>query len=157
MSLLPGASFQPVFLPSLGGGQLALPRGPALLFFFEADSEACAHAARAVARTARALAHRGLAVVAISRSEPGATRAFVAAHDLGEVDVALDLTSLPASSEFELDRVPAAYVVEDAVVRAVVEGWSRHDYNALAAAAAEVVNAAPPTASDPGDGLPDYL
>jgi peroxiredoxin len=158
MSLLPGATFQPLFLPRLGGGHFPLPLGPAVVFFFEADSPACAYAARAVARLAAALGPRGLEVVAVSRSDEGATTDFLARNGLssGAVQVGIDLSTEPATNEFELDRVPTAFVVDQGTVLACVEGWSRRDFNALAAAAADVVGAPAPTASDPDDGMPDY-
>jgi hypothetical protein len=68
----------------------------------------------------------------------------------------LDLSSGPVASAFELDGVPTSFLVEDGTVRACVEGWSRRDYNALAASAADLVGAPPPTASDPSDGMPDF-
>jgi peroxiredoxin len=157
MALLPGARFDSLFLPRAGGGPpLALPAGPGLLFFFAADCPACPYAARAVARIAAALVPRGLAVVGISRSAPDETRAFAFREGLEGIDVGLDLSSGPVASTFELDGVPTAFLVEDGAVRACVEGWSRHDYNALAAAAADLVGAPPPTASDPSDGMPDF-
>lgn len=154
--LLPGATFQPVYLPRLGGGQLQVPLGPALILFFAAESPACAYAARAVARIAGALVPRGVEVVGISRSGPEETRAFASRTGLDAIALALDLSSGPVASEFELDEVPSAFVVEDGRVRACVEGWSRRDFNALATAAADLVGAPAPTASDPADGMPDF-
>ena len=157
MSLLPGATFQPLFLPRLGGGDghFPLPLGPAMILFVEADSPACDYAARAVARLGAALGPRGLEVMVISRSGPEETAAFVARNGLSGSQVGLDLSTEPATNEFELDRVPSAFVVDQGTVLACVEGWSRRDFNALAAAA-DVVGAPAPTASDPGDGMPDY-
>jgi hypothetical protein len=48
MALLPGATFPSIFLPRVGGGQVALPRGPGLVFFFRPDCPTCPLAALAV-------------------------------------------------------------------------------------------------------------
>lgn len=156
MSLLPGATFQPLFLPRPGGGHVPLPLGPAVILFVDPESPASAYAARAVARLGAALESRGLEVMAISRSGAEETAAFVARTGLEGVEVALDLSTEPATNEFELDRVPSAFLVDQGTVIAWVEGWSRRDFNALAAAAADVVGAPAPTASEADDGMPDY-
>ena len=50
---------------------------------------------------------------------------------------------------------PTCLLLEGGKVAARVEGWSRSDYNALAARAAALVGADAPVVSRAGDGLPD--
>lgn len=156
MTLAPSAPFPSFFLPRVGGGTVHLGgAGPALVLFFRADCEASGHAALAVGRIAEALIPRGLLVVGVAQEDAGDAAAFAALHGLGAAVLSTDASSYLASDAVALARTPTAFLVEDGRVLAVVEGWSRHEYNALAALAAERVGAEAPTASPRDDGLPD--
>lgn len=155
MTLAPGAPFPSIFLPRVGGGAVHFATGPALLFVFQADCEASTHAARALARIAERLLPRGLVVAGLSQDDEATAAAFAATHGLGAIDLCVDADSLMASSALEIERTPTAYLVDEGRIVVAIEGWSRHDYNALAVRAAELVGSEAPSASARGDGLPE--
>lgn len=155
MALAPGASFPSLLLPRVGGGSVRLPAGPGLVFFFRTDCAASAHAADAVGRIADHLLPRGLMVVGVSQDDPGDAAAFAAEHGLGAIELCTDVASYLVSDAAEIALTPTAFVVDGGVVVAMAENWSRRDYNALAARAAELVGAPAPMASSGADGLPD--
>jgi hypothetical protein len=139
----------------MGGGSLHTPEGPALIFVFRADCEASGHAADALHVIGERLAGKGLQIVAISQDDEGDTAAFASSHGLGPAELGYDLPSLLASELLGIERTPTVYLSDGAAVVAQIEGWSRHEYNGLAALAARLVGAEAPTASQPSDGLPE--
>lgn len=157
MTIAPGAAFPSLFLPRVGGGSVHLgASGPALILFFRTDCQASGHAVEAVGRIADALLPRGLVVAAVSQDDEGEAAAFAAVHGLGGALLCTDGSSWLASDAVLLERTPTAFLIDGGQVLATVEGWSRHEFNALAALAAERVGAEAPTASQVGDGLPDH-
>lgn len=152
-----GDTLAPMRLPRVGGGSLRVSQGPALLFFFRAVEGACSAAATAVERIAEALASKGLTVIGVSQDGEGEAAEFATHHGLGAIDLCHDAPALRASSTAGIGSVPTSLLLDRGKVTARVEGWSRADYNALAASAAALVGAEAPLASQPGDGLPDAL
>ena len=142
MSTLPaaGAPAPPFSLADAAGQRLefggASPHPATLLFFIKHDCATCGLTAPAVERVARALSPSGLAVVAVSQSSAADTAAFAERHGLS-FTVVLD-DELDASAEYGFDAVPVLVLAgPDAVVLATMEGWSRPEFQALAALAAE--------------------
>ena len=159
MSTLPaaGAAAPPFSLADAAGQRLefggAAPHPATLLFFIKHDCATCALTAPAVERVARALSPSGLAVVAVSQSNAADTTAFAERHGLS-FTVVLD-GDLDVSAEYGFDAVPALVLAgPDAVVLAAMEGWSREEFQALAALAAERCGAAPPAFEPQGERLP---
>ena len=154
MTLAPGAPFPSIFLPRVGGGAVHFASGPALLFVFRGECEASGHAAQAVARIAERLLPKGLVVAGLCQDDEATAAAFASAHGLGAIELCVDADSLMASSALEIERT-TAYLVDEGRIVVAIEGWSRHEYNALAARAAELVGSEAPSASARGDGLPE--
>ena len=154
MTLAPSAPFPSFFLPRVGGGTVHIGgAGPALIFFFRSDCEACGFAAQAIGRIADALQPKGLVVVGVSQDDAGDAAAFAAVHGLGSILLCTDGSSYMGSDAVQLVTTPTAYLVDEGKVVAAVEGWARHDYNALAAKAAELVGMEAPTASPANDEI----
>ena len=160
MSTLPaaGAAAPPFTLADAAGRQTVLggglPHAATLLFFIKHDCATCGVAAPAVQRVARALLPSGLAVVGISQSSAADTAAFVERHDLSFGTVLDD--ELDVSAAYGFDAVPAVLLVDpDAVVLATMEGWSKPEFQALAAFAAERCGAATPAFEPEGEPLPE--
>ena len=154
----PGAAAPAFSLTDAAGRTLAFgggsPHAATLLFFIKHDCATCGLTAPAVERVARALSPSGLAVIAVSQSSAGDTAAFVERHGLS-CAAALD-AQLDVSAAYGFDAVPALVLAApDAVVLAVMEGWSRTEFAALAAAAAERCGAAPPAFEPEDASLPE--
>jgi peroxiredoxin len=152
-----GETLAPMRLPRVGGGSVRVAQGPTLLFFFRAEEGACTAAAAAVERIAEALAPSGLLVIGVSQDGEGEAAEFATQHGMSAIDLCHDAPSLLASSAAGVGQVPTVLLLDAGTVAARVTGWSRRDYNALAARAAQLVGAEAPVASRPGDGLPESL
>ena len=161
MSTLPaaGATAPPFTLSDSEGNPFEFgPRcaaAPAtLLFFIKHDCATCGLTAPAVERVAGALSRSGLATVAISQSRAADTAAFVERHGLSFTTVLDD--ELDASADYGFDAVPALVLAgPDAVVLATMEGWSRPEFQALTALAAERCGTSVPAFEAPGEPLPE--
>ena len=160
MSTLPaaGAPAPPFALADAAGRRLefggASPHPATLLFFIKHDCATCGLTAPAVERVARALSPSGLAVVAISQSSAADTAAFAERHGLS-FTVVLD-DELDASADYGFDAVPVLVLAgPDAVVLATMEGWSRPEFQALAALAAERCGTSVPAFEAEGERLPE--
>ncbi len=160
MSTLPaaGAPAPPFALADAAGRRLefggASPHPATLLFFIKHDCATCGLTAPAVERVARALSPSGLAVVAISQSSAADTAAFAERHGLS-FTVVLD-DELDASADYGFDAVPVLVLAgPDAAVLATMEGWSRPEFQALAALAAERCGTSVPAFEAEGERLPE--
>ena len=160
MSTLPaaGAPAPPFSLADAAGRRLefggASPHPATLLFFIKHDCATCGLTAPAVERVARALSPSGLVVVAVSQSSVADTAAFVERHGLS-FTVVLD-DELDASADYGFDAVPLLVLAgPDAVVLATMEGWSRPEFQALAAQAAERCGTSVPAFEPEGERLPE--
>ena len=160
MSNLPaaGAPAPPFTLADTAGRRVAFgadsPHPATLLFFLKHDCATCGLTAPAVARMARALSPAGLHVLAVSQSSAADTAAFAERHGLAFTTL-LD-NELDVSADYGFDAVPALLLVgPDGVVLAAVEGWSRPEFQALAALAASRCGAASPAFEADGERLPE--
>ena len=160
MSKLPaaGAPAPPFTLADAVGERLSFGGGSShavtLLFFVKHDCATCGLTAPAVDRIARALGPSGLAVVAISQSSPADTAAFAERHGLSFTTV-LD-GELEVSDAYGFDAVPALVLAApDAVVLATMEGWSKPEFQALAALAAARCGTSAPAFESEGEPLPE--
>ena len=159
MSTLPAAGVPapPFALADAAGRRLefggASPHPATLLFFIKHDCATCGLTAPAVERVARALSPSGLAVVAISQSSAADTAAFAERHGLS-FTVVLD-DELDASADYGFDAVPVLVLAgPDSAVLATMEGWSRPEFQALAALAAERCGTSVPAFEAEGERLP---
>ncbi len=125
--------------------------GPALLFFYKGDCATSETAAHVLPRLA---AVPGVAVAAVSQDSPAETRAFAAAHHLGDaVRLLVDPEPWAASDAYGVLATPTCVLLAPGGrVEAVAEGWSRDDANAVAARAAALAGAPAPVVSTPADG-----
>ena len=160
MSTLPaaGAPAPPFSLADAAGRRLefggASPHAATLLFFIKHDCATCGLTAPAVERVARSLSPSGLAVVAVSQSSAADTAAFAERYGLS-FTVVLD-DELDASADYGFDAVPVLVLAgPDAVVLATMEGWSRPEFHALVALAAERCGTSVPAFEPEGERLPE--
>ena len=126
-----------------------------LLFFFKHDCPTCDLMAPVVERVHRGLADAGLRVLGVSQNERVETEAFAERHGL-TIPSALD-DELEVSEEYGFDAVPALVLAAtDGTVVQSFEGFVKADVLALARAAAERCDAAPPEIERAGETLPDW-
>ena len=93
-------------------------------------------------------------MVAVSQSGAADTAAFAERHGLS-FTVVLD-DELDASADYGFDAVPVLVLAgPDAVVLATMEGWSRPEFQALAALAAERCGTSVPAFEPEGERLPE--
>ena len=137
MTLAPDAVFPSLRLPRVGGGTVHLGgSGTGLALYIRADCPASEWAAQAVGRIAEKLQPKGLVVVGVSQDDAGDAAGFAAVNGMGTVVLCTDSGSYMASDAVALGRTPTAFLVDQGRIVVSLEGWSRHDYNALAARAA---------------------
>lgn len=92
--------------------------GPALLVFFKESCGTCQLALPVYQHWASQIP-----VVGISQDDLVTTEAFFAEHEI-TMDVAYDAPGFEASSAFDIEAVPALFLVEDGTVTRSWMGWS---------------------------------
>jgi peroxiredoxin len=129
-----------------GGGEVTDPwtEGQVVLSFFKVSCPVC----KMVAPMLTKLADAGIRVVAVGEDPPQAIARFNE-HENQRVAALTEPAPYRVSDAFGIEAVPSIFLIrEDGEIRRAVPGWSRDDWNELAAAA----GVAEPL-STPEDGL----
>ena len=137
--------------PELAGEALA---APALVTFFKTDCPACHLALRSLDSLARELDGRAR-IVAVSQDDAGSTKDLVRSLDL-KLTLRFD-TGLTASREYELEAVPAVFLVDGSgTIAESFQGFDRADLNRVIAELARMSGVDGPTPLASDDGHPSF-
>jgi hypothetical protein len=131
----------------------AAQQGPHALVFFKVTCSTTQLAAPAIERLGQAFPGR---VTGVGQDPPAALDAFAREFAVS-LPLVPDLDPYTASDAYGIVSAPTAIAVDgDGRILDVAESWDRDAWNRLAATLAAALEVAPPTVSDPGDGLPDF-
>ena len=136
-----GTEAPPFRLPLLSGSEASLgsliASGPILLVFFKVSCPTCQLTFPFLER----LHTEGtLPIYAVSQNDPDDTAEFRSAFGV-TFPVLLDSEDLnfPVSNEYGISSVPTMFLIEpDGIISRVIEGWSKADFESLAARAGAI-------------------
>ncbi len=132
MSALAAGTPAPDFkLPLIGGGEFSLrqtlAKGPAVLVFFKISCPVCQYSLPYFDRLARALAERGVSVVAISQDDEPNTLLFLRTFGIS-LRTARDDDGYAVSAAYGLTNVPTVFEINgDGLIAASIVGWSKSE------------------------------
>jgi len=135
--------------PSIPGAELG---GARVVLFYKVTCPTCQVAAPPAERLFRAFADR---FVAVAQDPPERAAEFASEHETTFPSVS-DEPPYEISGSWGIRTVPTLFVLEDGVVREVVESWDREGWNRAAARLGDLVGVGAAPVSHEGDGLPPF-
>jgi peroxiredoxin len=135
--------------PPIEGTDLEEPR---VLFFYKVTCPVCQLAAPVAERMQAAYPGR---IVGVGQDDETKLRSFAAQYG-ATFPSAVDEPPYPASRSYGVRVVPTLFLVQEGVVRDVVESWDRDGFNRIAQGLAELTGNESVALSTPDDGLPPF-
>jgi len=162
MSALTAGTAAPVFdLPAMDGSKFslqdALSRGPVLAIFFKISCPVCQYAFPYFERIYKTYGGKQVTIVGISQNDKPDTAAFLKKYAVTFPILLDDTKTYPASNAYGLTNVPTAFWISgDGVIEISSVGWSRQDFEAMAAKAAAATASAPIPFFQPKETVADF-
>jgi thiol-disulfide isomerase/thioredoxin len=137
--------------PAIPGIDFSL--GPTVLFFYKVTCPVCQVAAPPASRFEQAYPGR---IRGIGQDLEEKLAEFDRTYGLGFPSIE-DLPPYDVSNAYGIRTVPTTFLVDqEGSILDVVEAWDREGLNRLSKELASLLEVAPMTISEPGDGLPPF-
>src|SRR5579863_485581 len=162
MSALPAGTQAPQFeLPAIDGSkfslQQALAHGPVLAIFFKVSCPVCQYAFPYFERLHKAYGGKNVTIVGISQNNSKDTATFLKKYGISFPVLLDDTKTYPASNAYGLINVPTAFWISpDATIEISSVGWSRTEFEAMAAKAAAATASVPMPIFQPKETIADF-
>jgi peroxiredoxin len=162
MSALPAGTSAPNFeLPAMDGSnfslQQALTRGPVLAIFFKVSCPVCQYAFPYFQRIYKTYGGKQLTIVGISQNDSKDSAAFMKKFGVTFPVLFDEPKTYPASNAYGLTNVPTAFwIAQDATIEISSVGWSRKEFEEMAAKAAAATASVPLPIFQPQETVSDF-
>lgn len=148
-------------LPAMDGSkfslQEALSRGPVLVVFFKISCPVCQYALPFYERLFKAHGRSNVSIIGISQNEKNDTGTFMKRYGLSLPVLLEDTKSFAVSNAYGLTNVPTAFwIAQDGEIEISSVGWSRKDFEEMAAKAAAASGLAAQPMFNPSEQIADF-
>lgn len=159
MAALPPGAKAPAFaLQSTDGKRLnladALKKGPVVAAFFKVSCPTCQFTAPFLERLHETYGGEKFTFWGISQDDAQDTREFLQEFDV-EFPSLIDEDGYPVSNQYGITNVPSVFLISpDGQIQESSVGFSKKDFERIAAAAAKATNSPPTSFFKPGEVIP---
>jgi len=134
----------------------ALKKGPVVAAFFKVSCPTCQFTAPFLERLHEAYSGEHLTLWGISQDDAADTREFLQEFEI-EFPALIDEDGYPVSNQYGITIVPTVFLIApDGTIQESCVGFSKQDFEKMAAAAARATSTPPTSFFKPGEVIPDF-
>ncbi|MGA3300131.1 MAG: TlpA disulfide reductase family protein [Candidatus Acidiferrales bacterium] len=157
-TLTPGKTAPPISLKTLAGGTAtladALKKGPVVAAFFKVSCPTCQFSAPFLERIHETYAGEKFTLWGISQDDAEDTREFCKEFDV-DFPILLEAPGYALSNKYGLTHVPSVFLISpDGKIQETSIGFSKDEFERIAAAAAQATGAKPSPLFKPSEHVP---
>jgi peroxiredoxin len=158
-ALTAGAKAPPFALQSTDGQKSsladALKKGPVVAAFFKVSCPTCQFTAPFLERLHETYGGERFTLWGISQDDAADTREFCQEFEI-DFPTLIDEKGYPVSNEYGITHVPTVFLIApDGKIQESSIGFSKKDFETIAAASARATSTPPTTFFKPGEVIPD--